>query len=256
MTLRIGIIGGTGWLGSAIARRGIAEGVIDPDRLWLSSRSPAKVPRGAHWTDDNARLIAASDLVVLSVRPAQFHQMQIDVGGKPVLSVMAGVAADQIARAAASDRIIRALPNAMADQGMSFTPYWATTATRPDELSLVQQLFTACGVAEQVEDEAQIDYAAALTGSGTAFPALFAQAMIDHAIIQGMPRDRAARAVLHLLTAASQQLRQGGESPAQVVKAFTDYAGTTAAGLNAMNAAGFTEAVHAGLSAAAEAAKP
>ncbi|MBK4218011.1 NAD(P)-binding domain-containing protein [Paracoccus caeni] len=253
---RIGIIGGTGWLGSAIARRGIAEGVIDPARLWLSSRSPTEVPQGAHWTDDNATLIAESDLVVLSVRPAQFRQMQIDLQGRPALSVMAGVSATEIARATVTARIIRALPNAMADSGMSWTPYWATDQAEAPEIALTQSLFTACGTAERVEDEAQIDYAAALTGSGTAFPALFAQAMIDHAIAQGMPEDRAARAVLHLLTAASQQLQQGGESPAQVVKAFTDYAGTTAAGLNAMKAAGFTEAVHAGLSAAAEAAKP
>ena len=37
---RIGIIGGTGWLGSAIAQAAIASGAVDPTRLTLSDKPP------------------------------------------------------------------------------------------------------------------------------------------------------------------------------------------------------------------------
>ena len=75
MEARVGIIGGNGWLGNAIARAAVAAGAVDPARLTLSGRSdnrgPAGIP-GARWTKDNRELVDRSDLVVLSVRPEQF----------------------------------------------------------------------------------------------------------------------------------------------------------------------------------------
>jgi pyrroline-5-carboxylate reductase len=250
---RIGIIGGNGWLGGAIAEAAVASGTVDPARLMLSGRSDKRsvtIP-GVRWTTDNRELVQASDVVVLSVRPDQFPGVDIDAGGKLVISVMAAVPARAIAERTGADEVVRAMPNAAAGIRRSFTPWYATSPVSPGNKQLVQALFDACGEAAEVAHESHVDYCAGLTGSGAAFPALLAQAMIAHAVAQGLPRDFAERAAKGVVAGASQLLAGEGGDPAEIVQTMIDYRGTTAAALQTMIDRGFTDAVAAGLEAAA-----
>lgn len=124
-----------------------------------------------------------------------------------------------------------------------------------EERAFVQRLFSACGVSDEVEDEAQIDYLTALTGSGPAFPALLADALIRHAIAQGISPAMAKRSVLQVLSGASQLMLEESASPTEMVSRFLNYGGTTTKGLNAMLQRGFREAVQEGVEAAHGAAK-
>jgi pyrroline-5-carboxylate reductase len=90
-----------------------------------------------------------------------------------------------------------------------------------------------------------------MTGSGAAFPALLAQAIIAHAVAQGLPPDFAKRAATGMVAGASQLLAGETSSPAQIVQQMIDYRGTTAAGLQAMMDHSFMGSVAAGLEAAA-----
>ncbi|MEK0084648.1 pyrroline-5-carboxylate reductase family protein [Benzoatithermus flavus] len=251
---RIGIIGGNGWLGNAIARAAVATGAVDPTRLTLSSRSgnlgAATIP-GVHWTRDNGELVDRSDVVVLSVRPEQFQGVHIAAHGKLVVSVMAGVPARAVAERTGGDEVVRAMPNAAAAIRRSFTPWYATPPVSAAGKQLVQALFDACGEAAEVPLEAHIDYCVGMTGSGAAFPALLAQALIAHAVAQGLPPAFAERAARGVVAGASQLLAGEGGDPAQIVQAMIDYRGTTAAALQAMIDRGFMGAVAAGLEAAA-----
>lgn len=252
---RIGIIGGNGWLGNAIARAAVASGAVDPARLTLSGRSDnrgaVEIP-GACWTKDNRELVDRSDVVVLSVRPDQFPGVRIDARGRRLaVSVMAAVPARAIAERTGADKVVRAMPNAAAAIRRSFTPWYATPPVSTDGKRLVQMLFAACGEAAEVPLEAHIDYCVGMTGSGAAFPALLAQAMIAHAVAQGLPRDFAERAAKGVVAGASQLLADEEADPAQIVQAMIEYRGTTAAALQAMIDRGFTDSVAAGLEAAA-----
>lgn len=254
MEARLGIIGGNGWLGNAMARAAVAAGAVDPARLTLSGRSdnrgPVEIP-GACWTNDNRELVGRSDLVVLSVRPDQFHGVRVDARGKLVVSVMAGVPARAIAERTGAEEVVRSIPNAAAAIRRSFTPWYATPPVSSASKRLVQALFEACGEAAEVPLEAHIDYCVGLTGSGPAFPALLAQAMIAHAVARGLPRDFAERAAKGVVAGASQLLAGEQGDPARTVQAMIDYRGTTAAALQAMMDCGFTDSVAAGLEAAA-----
>lgn len=57
VSIRLGIVGGAGWLGGAIADAALQAGVVRAQDLALSYRS-AKPDRfaGAFWTDDNQAL--------------------------------------------------------------------------------------------------------------------------------------------------------------------------------------------------------
>src|SRR5215510_11976174 len=232
--LGLGIIGGNGWLGHAMARAALAAGGWQPSRLMLSCRSerrgPTELP-GVRWTRDNQELVDGSQLVVISVRPEQFPAVRIDARGKLIVSVMAGVPVETLAKATRAERIVRAMPNAAMTIGKSYTPWFASPAVLSGDKQQVQALFESCGTAEEVPREADIDYMTGLTGSGPAFPALLADAMIAHALARGLRPDLARRAVLGVVVGASQLLADDACDPAALIRTFIGYRGTTAAAL-------------------------
>jgi pyrroline-5-carboxylate reductase len=162
---------------------------------------------------------------------------------------MAGVPARVMAERTGAVRIVRALPNAAASIRKSFTPWFATVGVTSEDSRLVQTFFESCGDAEKVPLEAHVDYCVGMTGSGAAFPALLAQALLEHAVAQGLPLAFAQRAARGVLVDASQLLADTPDPP-PIVQAMIDYRSTTAAALQTMIDRGFKAAVGAGLDAA------
>ncbi|MEH7882260.1 pyrroline-5-carboxylate reductase, partial [Rhizobium laguerreae] len=67
VSLRIGIIGGGGWLGGATAGSILDAGLVEPRNLSLSYRSRAATPFPKFFlTTDNQALADRSDVIVLS----------------------------------------------------------------------------------------------------------------------------------------------------------------------------------------------
>lgn len=249
----IGIIGGAGWLGSAIARGLLAGGVAKPESLTCSYRTgPRPDLQGVYWTSDNRELVARSDVVIASVRPVDWPSIDIDCRGKLLVSVMASHSAATLARDAKTERVVRAMPNAAAEVRKSYTPWFASTAATDDDKRRTGQILTSIGTADEVREERHLDYLTGLTGSGPAMPALLARALVDDALKAGLAPDLAERAAAGVLIGAARLLEAGGESSTATVAKFVDYDGTTAAAIRAMEAAGFSLAVQAGLRAAME----
>jgi pyrroline-5-carboxylate reductase len=257
--ITLGIIGGGGWLARSIGGAMLAKGVLAPAGLILSSRS-GRVEGFEAWpevrlTADNRALAEQADAVVLSVRPEQFAEVHIEAADKLVISFMAGVSVDTLVEHTGSRRVIRAMPNAAAEIGQCYTPWFATAQVTDADKVLTQAMFEACGSADEVCSEADLDYLTGLVGSGAAYPALLAEAMLAHALARGLPRTVAEKAVRGVVVGASQLLGRDGMSPAAMIQAMLDYRGTTAAGLQAMLDTGFKAAVDAGLDAAEAAAQ-
>lgn len=247
---RVGIIGGAGWLGYAIARALVHSAAVAPHDLICSYRS--RKPQdaiGCTWTSDNGELVDRSDVIILSVRPDDWMSVEADAAGKLVISVMAGVPVADIGKRLGTARVARALPNAAAAIGFSYTPYFMHDA-QPDDLAIVGAIFRSCGAVDAVAEESHIDYFTAMSGSGAAFPALLAEAMMNDAMGRGIPAEIAQRAAEQVIIGAGRLQEADNTSPADTVKAFVDYNGTTAAGIIAMRKMGFDSAVRAGLDAA------
>ncbi|MBP1858015.1 pyrroline-5-carboxylate reductase family protein [Rhizobium herbae] len=250
----VGVIGGTGWLGGALLRPALAKGFVAPDSLVLSSRSGNTAGFEAwpdiRFTTDNRALAAQSDIVILSVRPEDIDGLDLDLSGKLIVSVMARVSAAALFAHFKSRRIIRAMPNACAEQGLSFTPWYATPDVSNADRAFADGFFACSGKTTRLLAEDELDYFTALTGSGPAFIAAFADVMIRDAIENGVAPDIADTAVRQLFLGAGTWIAQAAETPAGTVKTFTDYGGTTAAGLNAMLSAGIAGPISKGLAAA------
>lgn len=255
--MRIGIIGATGWLGSALGAGLLARGITAPGDLVLLNRSGPRKDYHGHsdvgWAVDVNDLVARCDVIVLSVRPDDWPELRLRAAGRLVVSFMAGVGHDRLADC--GGRVIRAMPNAAAEIGASYSPWWAGPDVTQDDRATVTRLLSAIGTSDELEAESQIDLMTALPGSGAAYPALMAVAMADYIRAQGVSDHIAWRSAQAAVCGGAQMLAGRIADAPALVAAYRDYRGTTAAGIDAALAAGFNRAIHAALQAATDKAR-
>lgn len=258
---RIGLIGAMGWIGRAIGRGLLDMPGFGPEGLSVLTRNgPPDGPEGryldspqVHWARSPQELVARSEVVIVSVRPQDWPGLALRAPGRLVISVMAMVPIAELARS--GGRIVRAMPNALAEVGRSYTPWVAGPGVTRADRQVVAAILSRLGSVEPLDHEAQLEVMSVLPGAGPAYPALMAAALLEFARAQNLPEAVARRAVQAVISDGSAALRDRIETAGDVVAAFRDYAGVTAAGLTAADRAGFTSALHAGLNAALRASR-
>ena len=252
--MKIGIIGGSGMLGRTIAVSLLRESIVAPEGLWISNRS-GRLDSFDRWpgvtaTRDTGDLVAACDVVILSVPPAAFANLASSSPDRLVISVMAGVTLETLRTSTGSPRGVRAMSSPAAEFGLAYSPWVASAAVTEADRAAVAGIFGACGLTDELDNEALIDVFTALTGPVPGFAAFFAECMERYAVEQGVPSDIARRSIAQLLLGSGTMLMHGSKTAAAHVQEMIDYAGTTAAGLTELRTGPMTEAVDAALEAA------
>lgn len=249
----LGIIGGTGQLGSAMTTAWLESGCLAPDCLWISNRSGDSAGFDAWpdltFTNSNQALADACDIIVLSVPPALLDRIRIEARGKLVISVMAGVSLEKLSDLTGSSRVVRAMSSPAARQQLAYSPWTAQASLPVPDREAVQTLLSACGLTDEVGDEQQIEVFTALTGPVPGFAAFFANAMLQYALAVGIEPEIASRAVKQLFLASGQILSADTVPPSERVREMIDYAGTTAAGLLKMQELDLQRLIAEGLDA-------
>ncbi|OSQ45448.1 pyrroline-5-carboxylate reductase [Thalassospira sp. MCCC 1A01428] len=249
--LKIGIIGAAGWLGSSFASALLDSRITNLENLTLSYRTarPEILPK-ANWTTDNQALVDDSDIIIVSVRPADLSALRIRIQEKLIISVLAGPNLQTLKTHFGTNKMIRAMPNAGAEIGRSYTPWIATSDIHEADRTAVRQILQTFGIEDEVQDETLMDYLGGLTGTGPALPALLRAAMIKDAIASGVPGDIAKRAVNQVLIGAGYLTEQHNDDAEATIATFMEYRGVTAAALKTLRKAGFDQLVARGLGAA------
>lgn len=183
-----------------------------------------------------------ADIVVLAVKPQQFRDTIADVkkfiGPETrVLSVMAGVTLDTLARELGAGRVVRAMPNTPGRIGQGITAYVAGPACTPEDLQLVEQLLAPLGAIEPLPAERLLDAVTAVSGSGPAYVFLLAEVLAAAAEQEGLDKDVAMRLASRTVAGAGALMLQTGEAPGTLRKQVTSPKGTTEAALDVLGAA-------------------
>ena len=254
----LGIIGGTGQLGSAMATAWLETLTIKPHNLWVSNRSGTLGPL-MRWeqvraTPDAQAMVSECDVVLLAIPPAEVGNLKIATGDRLVISVMAGVTLDRLAEVTRGTKVVRAMSSPAAAQRLAYSP-WTARDLPVEDATLVTKLLAACGLSDRVANEDMIDRFTAITGPVPGFVAAFADAVIEHTTRAGIPNDIAMRAVRQLFLASGTVMSLEDTPPRAFVDEMIAYDGTTAAGLRELDAGPLKTAVHAGLDAAYQKAK-
>lgn len=250
---KVGIIGATGWLGQALGLHLLARGVVAPSDLVLLNRSGPSAAYDAWpdvtWARDVAQMQDECATIILSVRPEDFPVSGFAPCDHLLISFMAVHRLASLRALAPKARIVRAMPNGGASDGQSFTP-WVADDLPPEDESWTRRILSAFGTEDRVQTEDQLDILTAISGSGPAYPAMLARAMLNAARGFGLPEDIARRAVESVVCGSAEGLRGRVDGAGDVVEAMRAYRGITAAGIDAATGAGFEGAVDAALAAA------
>jgi pyrroline-5-carboxylate reductase len=235
---------------------------VPASSLRLSDPDPARRKHveqalGLGTTDDNAGLIAASDLVVLAVKPQVLPAALGALAGERDLarplwvSIAAGVPIAKLEAAlGAGARVVRAMPNTPALVRSGATAICGNAAATATDLSRAQSLFASVGTCWTAPREALLDAVTGLSGSGPAYVFVFLEALGDAGVRMGLPRDAAYQLAFQTVLGAARLAIEDGRHPAALKDQVTSPGGTTIAGLERLEAGGLRAAVYDAVAAA------
>lgn len=258
---KIGFVG-AGQMATALAEGIIRAGLVSAGNLWASdphqqARERFATATGAKTLADNAGLVEQVDVVVLAVKPSVaasvLGQLAPCLGGSKLLvSIVAGVRiATLVERLGSQARVIRVMPNTPCMVGYGASAFSRGGCATIEDARLVQTLLGAVGLVVEVEEKL-LDAVTGLSGSGPAFVYLVVEALSDGGVWMGLPRATAVKLAAQTVLGAAQMVLSTGEHPAVLRDRVTSPAGTTIAGVRALEAGGVRAALMAAVQAATQ----
>jgi pyrroline-5-carboxylate reductase len=252
VTLKLGLIG-CGFMGEAMLSATIARSVVIPADVHVAEINDERCSivdgkYGVPTTSDVAKAVDGADLVVFAIKPQEFDAAAHVLAGKfhrdqTIMSIMAGVPIERIARALAHAGIVRVMPNTPAAVGEGMSMWTATPEVDEKARGQVGAILQAMGREVYVDDEKYLDMATALSGSGPGFIFMLIEAFIDAGVHVGLKRNVAEMLALQTFIGSAKYAESTGKHPAQLRNEVTSPAGTTAAGLMALENAGVRGAI-------------
>ncbi len=153
--------------------------------------------------------------------------------GALMISIAAGTTVDAMRKAwGRRALIIRAMPNTPGAIGAGITGIYAARGVTPADRKRAVSLMSALGATEWVKQEKLIDSVVAVSGSGPAYLFLFAEALTEAGIAEGLSPKQAEK-FARATVAGAGALLAADKSPASALReAVTSPGGTTAAALS------------------------
>lgn len=206
--------------------------------------------QGINATLDNVAAAKGADIIILGVKPwlvqSVLEQIKPALSGKVLLSLAAGLPSAQMAEWLSGTGVQAAytvIPNLAAEIGESMTFASAIVGKADD---LVKSLFDQLGKT-LIVDERRLQAGMMVASCGTAFALRYARAAMEGGVQLGLYPHEALEAVYQTMKGAVDLAGARGAHPEAEIDRVTTPGGITIRGLNAMEEAGFTAAVIAGL---------
>ena len=231
----IGFIGG-GNMAEALIKgmtsRGMSSVVVsEPSE---ERRKYLEQSYGITTTPHNREVASSCSLIILAIKPQNMSAVLDEVrdvitAEKTVVSIAAGITLAFLQSKLATKRLVRVMPNtpALVQEGMSVLSLCECSSDM--EIAKVREIFMSAGRVLTLP-EAYMNAVTALSGSGPAFFALFAEAMIGAGVAMGLTRDNASELAIQTLIGTA-KLLETGMHPERLREMVTSPGGTTAAGL-------------------------
>jgi pyrroline-5-carboxylate reductase len=205
--------------------------------------------------------VAASDAIVLAVKPQQMRevalrlqsQLGLNDSSRPlVLSIAAGIRGADLSRwLNGYGAIVRTMPNTPALIGQGITGMVALAGASSAQKEMADAILRAVGQTVWLDEEALIDPVTAVSGSGPAYVFYFLEAMQQAAVEMGLSPEQGKQLALSTFQGAA-QLAASSDEPLEVLRQrVTSKGGTTYAAITSMETAGVKAAISAAMHAAA-----
>jgi len=242
---------GCGAMGAGMISSLIESGAVAAEQTVAAdideARRQAMQKLGVAATENACEAVADSATVLLAVKPQVLEAVLADiagaVGGRLVVTIAAGVPIGRYeAVLGEQTSIVRVMPNILCTVGAAASAYCVNAACSAEQVARVDELLNAVGTAVAVKEEL-MDAVTGLSGSGPAFVAVFVEALIDGGVAAGLSRDQAAKLATQTVLGVGRWLQESGRPPSALKDMVTSPAGTTIAGIKALEAGGLRAAV-------------
>jgi pyrroline-5-carboxylate reductase len=239
------VLVGAGKMGGAMLEGWLALG-LDPARVAILEPNP--VPEIVALQDRGVRInpVAASitdaAVIILAVKPQVAAEVvpplkALARPGTVTVSVMAGKTLRFLEGALGDIAIVRSIPNTPAAIGRGITVAVPNAKVTAAQRTLAHTLLSGVGAVEWVDDEALIDTATAVSGSGPAYVFLLAESLARAGAAAGLPAYLAAGLARATVAGSGELLHRSPLEAATLRQNVTSPNGTTAAALAILMAA-------------------
>src|SRR6059058_5720456 len=258
---RIAIIGG-GRIGEALLSGLLTSGWTD---IVVTSRSETRVSElhmrhGVEATTSNAAAVTGAAIVVIAVKPQDIDALLAEIGPslsptQTVVSVAAAIPTAYIeSRIADGVPVVRAMPNSPSTVHEGMAGIAAGAHAGDEELAVAEDVLSHLGRVVRVSEDA-MDAITAVSGSGPAYFALLAEAMVEAGILLGLSREITTRLVVQTMLGTAKLLRDEHIHPVELREAVTSPGGTTIRAIRELERAGVRAAFLNAIQAAMERAR-
>lgn len=250
---------GVGVMGEAVLTSLLT--VADADRVRISDGRPEHgreraAAHGVRWEESNAAVVDGAGVVLLAVKPKDVPGVLAEIG--PALapdvllvSIAAGIPTGFIeSRLDASVPVVRVMPNTPATIGQGVSVMSAGAHATQEHLDQVAELLRGTGTVLRVPESDQ-DAVTAISGSGPAYVFYLIDALAEAGVLGGLSRATALELATRTVAGAGAMAATSDEHPVLLREKVSSPAGTTVAGVRALDEHG----VRSGVVAAVEAAR-
>ena len=243
-------------MATALASGFLRAGLVSPERLFgfdVSSDAASRFASttGATVCADAAETVARADVVFFAVKPqymsAALEPVRAALSDAPssklLVSIAAGLPISYFESALFPEiRLVRVMPNTPALVGAGAAGFARSQNATPEDGAVVGELLRSVGSAFELA-ESQLDAVTGLSGSGPAFVYLALEALADGGVKAGLPRPIALELAAQTLKGSAEMYLQTRKHPGELKDAVTSPAGTTIAGVAALEERGFRSAL-------------
>jgi len=227
-----------------------------PPQMAFCDLDPSRAERLAEQVNGETRdeltdLRDNADVVLMAVKPTALGDVAAELEGRApaLLSVLAATSVADVRAAFPGAPVLRVMPNQPAEVGRGVLCYVPPAGMDDDLANDLIGLLGALGTAVAVPEE-RIDAAMAVMSCAPAYVALFAEQLAGAGARHGLDPALSLELVAGTLEGTAELLRE--RDPEAIRRAVAPPGGATEAGLEALEAHGFSTAIAAAVEASLE----
>ncbi|MEG0385106.1 MAG: pyrroline-5-carboxylate reductase [Solibacillus sp.] len=243
---------GAGSMAEALIHGWVENKVVNPSAIYVSNRSNKDRLQQLVTNYGIKQLstyeeLSDADLIILAMKPKDakeaMNKLQPFISSDAaILSVLAGISIETIEQHLGQRAIARVMPNTSATIGMSASGIAFNTLVSDKQRDLYRQLLEAVGIVIEVAED-KLHAVTALSGSGPAYLYYLLEAFERVGAEFGLSKEIVRQLMVQTIAGSAEMMKTGKDEPEVLRRKVTSPGGTTEAGIRALEAMQFNEAI-------------
>jgi pyrroline-5-carboxylate reductase len=245
----IGFIG-VGNMATAMINGMISSG-IESNLIFLHNNHKEKLEGlknlGANICASNSDVVKKSKYIFLAVKPNVYDRVLNEISSylsdeHVIITMAAGYEINRVKHIVGDRKVVRTMPNTPSLVGLGFTAVSYDDLITEEERIEVLKLVKTFGMYQEVEEK-YINAYSAISGSGPAYVFMIMEAMADAAVLLGVPRADAYKAVESTILGSAKLALETGMHPGQLKDMVCSPGGTTIEGVRTLEEKGLRTSI-------------